>query len=198
MHYHKKAYLVPMFHFAVTVAVIGLWLNAYLHVVSMNELSTSEDMPQARVVHWTGPIRFYAFWMIVSIVWVCLFFEHACSYVMIVMTSEFYFTSDELTWGETTVSLGFLYAYIYNLGSLAFGSAILTWVRILRFFVEPLAEAAQKAGEGNACANCLASCGGCFLGCVEQLGANMTEAAYVYMAVTGQGFTTSAQKAFWL
>lgn len=59
-----------------------------------------------------------------------------------VSAATYYFDSNPMKNGSASVCTGFRFAYTRNLGSLAFGSLVLTIIAILRAIVETLAESA--------------------------------------------------------
>jgi len=67
-----------------------------------------------------------------------------------VSASTYYFDSSETHAGSASVSTAFSFAYTKNIGSIAFGSLLLTLVGILRFLVESAANAAKEDGDGVA------------------------------------------------
>lgn len=81
-----------------------------------------------------------------------------------------------------------------NIGSIAFGSLVLTIVTILKAIVDTIAESANENGDGAAKAiACLAKC---LMSCLEAIIEHLSKLAYAYMAVSGDSFCSSAWNGF--
>ena len=65
-------------------------------------------------------------------IWINVFFSNSVSYVASVGASSYYFTSDANKEGSGEIMLGFKWASITNMGSLAFGAFLVTMIRVLR------------------------------------------------------------------
>lgn len=113
-----------------------------------------------------------------------------------VSASTYYFDSNAQKDGSASVSTAFSFAYGKNLGSLCFGSLILTLIAILRAIVESLASGASEDGDGAAKA--LACVAKCCMACLESLIDHLSKLAYAYMAVSGDSLCTSAWSGFLL
>lgn len=82
----------------------------------------------------------------------------------------------------------------YHLGTLAFGSLILTICRIIRVFLEYLDQQCKKYD--NAVTKALLCCLKCFFWCLESFLQFLNKNAYIMCAVHGSNFCTSAKDAF--
>merc|ERR1712178_517792 len=88
---------------------------------------------------------------------------------------------------------GYYIGTCFHLGSLAFGSLVVTLLSVVRLGFGTLAQAAE--GEGNPCllvlAKCLFCCVSCYERCIEFLNKN----AYMDIAINSTTFCTAAQNA---
>jgi len=111
-----------------------------------------------------------------------------------VSAATYYFDSSEKKDGSASVCTAFTFAYTKNIGSLCFGSLILTLVGILRMIVESLAESASENGDGAA--KLIACIAKCCMACLESIIEHLSKLAYAYMAVSGDSFCSSAWNGF--
>jgi hypothetical protein len=135
-------------------------------------------------------IAFLAFGML----WFTQFVSDKTKFITMVSASTYYFSSSPTKNGSASVSTAFKFAYTKNVGSIALGSLILTIVSILRTIVETLADSAKKDGDGAAkLIACIASC---LMACLESIIEHLSKLAYAYMAISGEGFCSSAWNGF--
>jgi len=86
----------------------------------------------------------------------------------------------------------------YHLGTLAFGSLILTIVWFIRAIFEYLAKKMNDATGDNGCTRCLVSCIRCCLDIFEKFIRFINLNAYVYCAISSESFCESAMHSFLL
>jgi hypothetical protein len=102
-----------------------------------------------------GLFAFLAF----GLLWIVNFINDKTKYITMVAASTYYFDSSETKPGSASLSTAFSFAYTKNVGSIAFGSLLLTLVNILRFLVDTAANAAKEDGDGVAkLIACIAKC----------------------------------------
>lgn len=82
------------------------------------------------------------------------------------------------------------------MGTIAFGSAVLSWIKYLRvFFVTP-AKRFSNFGRLNTICKCIVSCAECELYCCEKITDYINTEAMTYIAITGDSFCEGAWKGF--
>lgn len=82
----------------------------------------------------------------------------------------------------------------YHLGSVAFGSLILTIVRVIRIALEYVDEKLKKYD--NEFTRCLMRCCKCCFWCLEKFLKFLNKNAYIMIAIYGRSFCSSAKEAF--
>lgn len=82
----------------------------------------------------------------------------------------------------------------YHLGSVAFGSLILTIVRVIRIVLEYIDEKLKKYD--NEFTRCLMRCCKCCFWCLEKFLKFLNKNAYIMIAIYGKNFCSSAKEAF--
>ncbi|XP_006461087.1 hypothetical protein AGABI2DRAFT_192625 [Agaricus bisporus var. bisporus H97] len=78
-----------------------------------------------------------------------------------------------------------------SLGSIAFGSLIVTLLDLLRLIFEILRNNAEE--DGNPIGACLACCAACFTGCIESLIQYFNRYAYIEIALYGKPYIPAAK-----
>ncbi|KAG8505786.1 Choline transporter-like protein 4, partial [Galemys pyrenaicus] len=82
----------------------------------------------------------------------------------------------------------------YHIGSLAFGSLILSLVQIVRVILEYIDH--RLKGTQNAITRCILCCFKCCLWCLEKFVKFLNRNAYIMIAIYGKNFCVSAKDAF--
>lgn len=96
------------------------------------------------------------------------------------------------------LSFGFSSAYFCHFGSIAFGSFIIIFVKIIRFVFYHISKKMKGVTGDNAITKCVMCCGTCILHYIEKICEYLNNAAFCYMAVTGEPFLASAWNGFLL
>merc|ERR1712072_178665 len=84
------------------------------------------------------------------------------------------------------------------MGSIAFGAFIIALIRFIKIVFYYMAKKLEKMSGDNGCVKCLVKCGMCLLNCIEKICDYLNEAAFCYMAITGEHFLLAAWNGFLL
>ena len=136
--------------------------------------------------------------MLFSILWICAWLEYSSRFIVQVAAASYYFDSNASRDGSASVGLGFKFAYLKHMGSLALGSFIIAVVRFIKYVFVYLSQSASKATGENVLVQVLVKCALCYLDLLEKITDYINESAYAYMAVSGESFCTAAWHAFLL
>jgi len=74
------------------------------------------------------------------ILWLLTLVDDISKYICMVSASTYYFSSNKEKDGSASVCTGFKFAYFKNIGSLCFGSFIITLIRLLKALLEALTD----------------------------------------------------------
>jgi len=193
----KRIILVSVFYFFVTLVFLVLWFAAVGCIMSLNTITSSSTEVQGKDIVWDHNVFYFLGFMVVGLIWVVFWIQDKTGFICMVSASTYYFSSNKDKEGSASVSTGFKFAYFKHAGSLAFGSAIHTFVTILRILVEQAADNVERGGN-NAAVMVLACCARCMVRCFENLVEYLNRIAYAYMAVSGDSYCTSAWNGFLL
>jgi len=79
----KRVIFVPFFYFVLTLIIIALWLGAFFCVLSMNDITVSEVVPQMKSIKWTSKANYYLMWyMIFALIWLVSWVEYTSQFVV--------------------------------------------------------------------------------------------------------------------
>lgn len=84
--------------------------------------------------------------------------------------------------------------YSYHLGTVAFGSLVITICRVIRVFLEYIDDKLKKWD--NEFTRCILCCMKCFFWCLERFLRFLSKNAYIMCAIHGKPFCSSARGAF--
>ena len=91
-------------------------------------------------------------------IWINTFLSNSVGYVACVGASSYYFSSNSQKEGSAEISLGFKWASVTNMGSLAFGAFLVTLMKIIRALAEQGQQNGNNAGGAAAVIGCICMC----------------------------------------
>jgi len=199
--HNKRVILVPNLHFLFTLVFSIVWLGAFLCVVSLNTIEADALLPQGRDLQWKDKKVFYgALFMFFGFLWITAWIEYTSRFIVIVGACTYYFNNhrDDPEEKPAEIMYGFKCAYLHHMGSIAFGAFIIALIRFIKIIFYYLAKKLEKSSGENAAVKAAVACAGCILNCIERICDYLNEAAFCYMAVTGDHFLKSAWNGFLL
>lgn len=199
--HNKRVILVPNLHFLFTLIFSIVWLGAFLCVASLNEIEPGL-IPQSRSLGWKNKKVFYgALAMFFGFLWITAWIEYTSRFIVIMGASTYYFNNhrDRQDVEEPAdIMYGFKCAYLHHMGSIAFGAFIIALIRFIKIIFYYLAKKIEKNSGENPVIKGVVACAKCVLSCIERICDYMNEAAFCYMAVTGDYFLKAAWNGFLL
>jgi len=133
------------------------------------------------------------------IYWVLELANATSQFVLAYIVQSWYFTpyyegyKDDIP--SCTLISGYLVAWMFHLGSLAYGSFIIAVTRLIRLVLSQIVK--QAKGDGNAALVCVAAALGCCVYCFQKCMEFINKNAYMDIAVNSNNFCTAAYNAFW-
>ncbi|GFU96686.1 choline transporter-like protein 4 [Trichonephila clavipes] len=111
--------------------------------------------------------------------------------------ASYYWTRDKTKNIPTCAIGGGTYRCIrYHLGSVAFGSLLIAFVRMIRVMLEYIDKKCKKYD--NPCTRAILCCMKCCFWCLEKFLRFISKNAYIMIAIYGKNFCSSSKKAFQL
>lgn len=131
---------------------------------------------------------------VVGFFWTMFFITALGEMVLAATFATWYWTFHKSDVPYFTLTVGLGRTIRYHLGTLAFGSLIVTICRIIRVILEYVDRKLKKYD--NEVTKCLLCCCKCFFWCLEKFLRFINKNAYIMCAIHGKPFCTSARDAF--
>jgi len=196
----KRIIIVPIIYFIMAICVFSLWFFGIMCLASVGDM-TGNPSTQMKTVDRTSLVNDRIAWMVIFYIWIATLIHALNEYTIIVSACTWYFSrkdipDDDGIPGDSDIWKGFWWSYRYNFGSLALGSGILTLVSLIKSAIDYMGDVLIGATAGNPCTICIMKCVDCYFDCFDRFIRYLTLNAYIYMAISGEGFCTSAIHAF--
>ena len=197
----KRIILVPVLYFIAGILMFVAWAGAMICVSSIGEITAGNVELQTKNIEWDSMTSWSVVYMIFGFIWLTCFLIACNEFVVIVSAITWYYSDkeepdDDGIPGDSDVKMGFWWSVRYHMGSLAFGSFLLAIVWIIRMIFEYVGEKMHEAIGENGCTKCVFSCVRCCLDCFDRFVRYINRNAYIYMALSGEGFCSSALNSF--
>uniref|UniRef100_A0A7S3I6Z9 Choline transporter-like protein n=1 Tax=Favella ehrenbergii TaxID=182087 RepID=A0A7S3I6Z9_9SPIT len=197
----KRLLLVPLLYFVLAIAASVLFLCGLVCVSSIGDITAGSAALQTKDIIWTTSTEYIFYGMVFGFCWVLAFIMAMNEFVTIVAAITWYYSDKEIPDddgipGDSDVSIGMWWSFRYHGGTLAFGSFILAIVWVIRIIFEYISKKMEDASGNNGCTKCLVSCCRCCLACFDRFIRYLNRNAYIYAALSGEGFCTSAINSF--
>jgi hypothetical protein len=210
----KRMVLVPLNWFFVASLLFMLWMAGVMAIGTMTKGviyhpppsitdGSMIDFSQAKTWEWHESTYWIMFLEVFGMLWLMFFIMALNEFIIIVSAATWYYSdktqkdSDGIA-GDSDVCYGYTLGLKYHMGSLASGSLILAIVWIVRAIFAYIGKKMEDATGGNCFTKCLVGCCNCCLACFDKFIKYMNQQAYIYMAIAGDGYCTSALNAFLL
>ena len=108
--------------------------------------------------------------------------SHQTQLITMVGAATYYFSSTKYEKGSGNISLGWYFAHVKHMGSLAVGSGISATLALARALKHA---AAKKQQDQTAAVAIMNACIECCLACIEDAVYYLNRNAYAYMAISG-------------
>lgn len=198
----KRIIFVPLVHFILQIIVVIGWFFCFACLMSTNEIKAT-SIPQVKTLKWDSSSKWLAAFMIFALIWILSLIEYLNNFIIISSATSYYWLNERhddpsIPDKDAEVCEGIKRAYINHFGSIVFGAFVIAVVRFIKYTVVYAAAKLKSwtGEEGNACVNCIFKCSICILDCMERITDYINEAAFCYMAITGDNFCTSAYNSF--
>ncbi|XP_065349302.1 choline transporter-like 2 isoform X3 [Cloeon dipterum] len=142
-------------------------------------------------------IKWFHFYNIVGLFWGLFFISAFGEMVLAGTFASWYWTFKKENVPYFTVTNAFFRTIRYHMGTLAFGSLVITICRLIRLVLEWVDHKLKKYQDNSFARGILCCCRCCFW-CLEKFLRFLNRNAYIMCAVHGKNFCNSAKDAFFL
>jgi len=174
---------------------LAYWLATFAYLFSIPESTdviTSDDIP----IHFNVTARNLMYYMIFGFFWTTAFLSAVMQHSVAGAMSTWYFSRNNIDYKQSRFSSPAFQAlfrsFTTSFGSLAFGSLILAVVQFINYLVQQ----SKQANRSNKVVWCILCCIQCCLGCLQGFISFLNTFAYIYVAMYGESFCTSARNCF--
>ena len=193
----KRLLLVPLLYFFKTLVFGIIFIAGLICVASIGEIEADNHATQTKHIVWESSTEWMYWGMIFGFFWVTCFLMAVNEFVTIVAAITWYYSDkekpdDDGIPGDSDVSIGMYWAYRYHAGTIAFGSFLLAIVWLIRAIFEYIAKKVEDATGNNGCTKCLLGYIRCCLACFDRFIRYINRNAYIYCALSGESFCSSA------
>ncbi|XP_067934749.1 choline transporter-like protein 1 [Watersipora subatra] len=140
-----------------------------------------------------NPVSYFGWVIIIGVVWMIEFAIAVQELIIAGTVADWFFTRNKKTL-SCTICKATSRTVIYHLGSAAFGSFLITLIRIPRYLLMKLDKKLKESG--NECAQFMLKCCICLLYCLEKCMKYINRNAYIVIAISSTNFCKARVKAF--
>jgi len=184
----------------VAAGIIGIfaafsvfWTASFVYLYSIP--TKNVDVKLGHIPEFNQSLRNLIYYQVFAFFWICAFISGVLQVTVAGAVSAWYFSRDITGYGKSVGSpaiISFGRALTMSLGSIAFGSLILAVVQFLNF----LLRMSKKANAKNKLVSIIVGIAQCCLGCLTALIKWVDRWAYIYIAMYGDNFCSSAKNSF--
>lgn len=139
-------------------------------------------------------IQYATIYHFIGFIWISLFILDFSVLVIAGVFSSRYFTREGEDPEPSAVWESFKRSLRYHIGSIAFGSFLITLCKLIRIVLEYLDEKTKNST--NSCVRFVIKCLKCYMWCLEKFLKFLNRRAYVLIAIRGKSFFQSCKDAF--
>jgi len=187
----------PFLALIIKVGTLSVMALGFTAVASTGEVKLTGDSGIRRDITWSNEEYAYMSFYIFIFVWMMEMASASSQYVLAWTTQMWYFTPYVNDHKEDRMPCGVLEGYFnlirYHLGTVALGSLLIAYCRLVRIALGALVEASRM--EGNPVAKLLSTCCFCCVSCFERFLESLNKNAYMDVAVTSSSFCAAAGRA---
>lgn len=169
---------------ATSGASIGNSINASLNSTLGSQYASNNAITYAQI--------YYVFGFLWSYNWVVAIGQTTVAGAV----ASWYWSEEKRSFRPLAVTKSFFRAVTYHLGSLAFGSLILTLVQFLQYLLVQAQKKTQNSPANNNLTKTVFCCLQCCLKCVEGVIMLINRNAFIMISISGKSYCTSAKRAF--
>lgn len=197
--------LFPVVQCAGLVVYLVPWCFYALYLMSSGEVNAvSYDYGgvtmQYKEFSYSDTQKQAGLYLLFSWFWTSQFVVAMGQLVNALAVSQWYFTRQKSAQMNSTVIWAIKTAFVYHMGSAAFGSLIIAIIKTIRAIVAYIQRKANEIQDPRLkkIALCVLCCIQCCLWCIEKCMKFINKNAYIQIAIFGYSFCKAARKAFFL
>lgn len=182
---------MPVLSYVLTFAWLLIWLALATWLWSVGEVEKDESLPIANIV-WDDTTRYMMWYILFGLFWISAFIKGASDFVIALTAIQWYFsgsgssTSDDKS--GTSVMRSFVWTLRYHLGSVAFGSLLISIMNMIKFIFEYIRKKYAKVTGTNPVTQCLVCCLRCCIWYIDSCVKYITKNAWIQVSLSSKNF----------
>lgn len=186
---------VPPVLFIFIVGIYVYWLVACLHLYATGEIyrSNQDVFPSVSREKSYEYAFYFEVW---GILWVNAFLIGMCKFILAGSVCIWYFSVNTDSGPQRAVSRPLYWSLRYHLGSIAFGSLVLSLVWTVKWGVRFTRWKSRNIENSNCCVRTVGQCASCIVSCFERFISFLNKNAYIQIALRSVGFCEAARDGF--
>lgn len=173
--------LVPIIAIVISCGLIAYFIATLVFIYSIGDKQQYGNTPFSSV-DWDSTTNNLWYYQLVALIWVMAFVISVLQFVIAATAAQWYFSSTTDQHGSGSLCKSLYWTVRYHLGSLGFGSLILTIVILVRWIFNYMKKKVEKGGASNKFTKCLLSCASCCLKCIGECIIFLTKNAYIQVS----------------
>lgn len=186
--------LQPLWTFLILFAFFIYWVTILAYIATMGTPRANYTKGFTSVEYIPEGLSKHFWWIhLIGLIWTSEFILACQQFVIAGSVALWYFSVNKNSL-DCPIGKSICHLILHHIGSVAFGSLIITIVKIPRYilmYIQSKCEASQ-----NSCAKCCLRCCICCLWCLEKVLKFLNQNAYTIIAIDGKNFCSAAAKAF--
>ena len=193
--------VVPIVTFVMYIPIFVWWIfgSVYIYGTGQVTYTPGDAFPSSKM-----PVAETAmFWVLfVGMLWIIIWLSAFGNFIIASSACQWYFfgqgSDTEGVKNDVKIGLAVGHAFKCHMGTIAFGSFLVTLTTIIKLVFEYFAAQVEGAAGDNFCTNCLIQAARCCVWCVDCCIRFISNNAYIQTAMRGTDFCTSAQTSFYM
>ena len=190
--------LIPIIIFLFSVVVVVFWVTALVFLYTAGEVKEVKMYSAFPEMIWEDNVRNCFYFMFVGILWINGFLIALSEFIIAGAVCFWYYDYNrQPKLVDSPVASSTKIAFVYHLGSIAFGALILSVTILFRWILTLLANKLNNVDlQTNKAAQCMCGCLTCCVKCFEKFVQFLNKNAYTRIALTGESFCDAARNSF--
>jgi hypothetical protein len=193
-------FFVPLLFFFIVGIWVVFWVISAVFVYSVGDATKSATNPIFADMKWNNTTRQVWIYHLFGLFWISAFIIGCAQFVIAAVACLWYFShggaSDDKNTGGVLLSVKWVLKY--HMGSIAFGSAIIAIMQMIKIAFEYFRRKSEALAGNSAIICCILCCVRYCIWCLDSCVRFITKNAYIQIALTSNSFCSSALATFCL
>lgn len=182
----KFVFLVPLIHTLLMAIFVCFWIISFLYVFSVGEVRHDKGEYFGDMI-WDQKTKAYVWLFLFIGIWCFSFTLSSNIFIISCLATSWYFDPKK---HGISIPRAFCWSYTYHIGSIAFGSLILSIIWTIQLLLTYIYNKSKNISKDNFCFKCMI----CFTACFERLINYINRHSYIEIAIRNINFCSAVKK----